>query len=78
MTIYEIKQKATNAGHFFDRKTLKFFGQTLESFHVWKLNDGIFKISAPITDFKGIKMGQTERYFNSKTNKLFRKLEETE
>jgi hypothetical protein len=32
MTIYQIKSNLENAPYFFDRKTLKCFGQTLKSF----------------------------------------------
>ena len=37
MTIYQIKESTKESSpHFFDRKTLKFFGQTLKSFSVMK------------------------------------------
>lgn len=68
MTIYEIKYLTeSTAPHFFDRKTLKFFGQTMKSFKVYNQPDGRFLISAPRKYG-----GYTERYFNPATNKLDR------
>ena len=64
MTIYEIKNRLENAPYFFDRKTLKFFGQTLKSFKVQKLDNGNYYIFAPQ------KHGFTEREFNPITNKF--------
>jgi hypothetical protein len=64
MTIYQIKNRLENAPYFFDRKTLKFFNQTLKSFKVRKLENGNFYIFAPH------KNGFTEREFNPITNKF--------
>ena len=39
MTVYELKEQYYRKhpnGHFFDRQTLKFFGETLSTMHVWK------------------------------------------
>jgi hypothetical protein len=44
MTIYQIKSNLENAPYFFDRKTLKCFGQTLKSFKVLKLENGNYFI----------------------------------
>ena len=64
MTIYEIKKQVTNAPFFFTTKSMKFFGQTLKSFKVRKLQNGNFYIFAPH------KHGFTEREFNPITNKF--------
>ena len=65
MTIYQIKSNLENAPYFFETKTLKFFGQTLKSFKVQKLENGNFYIYAP-TKLGGF----TEREFNPITNKF--------
>lgn len=70
MTIYEIKQRvAETEPYFFDRKTMKFFGQTLRDFSVRRLPDGRYRISAPIR-FEGKIIGTTARIFDPKTNEL--------
>jgi hypothetical protein len=65
MTIYQIKSNLENAPYFFDRKTLKCFGQTLKSFKVLKLENGNYFIFAPRKSG-----GFTEREFNPTTNKF--------
>jgi hypothetical protein len=65
MTIYTIKQNVQNAPYFFTRKSMKFFGQTLKSFKVVKLDNGNFYIYAP-SKFGGF----TEKEFNPITNKF--------
>ena len=72
MTIYEIKRRTQQtAPYFFTRQTLKFFGQTLKDFRVYKQPDGRYKITAPMIDkSRGKVMGETIRYFNPLTNKL--------
>jgi len=71
MTISDIKRlTAETSPHFFDRKSLRFFGQTMRSFRVVKQSDGRYLISAPMKDSNGVFVGQTIRYFNPKTNKL--------
>lgn len=82
LTIYDIKYLlGSNAGHFFDRKTLAFFGQTLKTFSVKKVDETHYLISAPMYLGKG---GQrcyvendgkrqylsTERIYNAETNRL--------
>ena len=70
MTIYEIKkQTKETAPHFFSKETLKFFGQTMKSFKVKKLNEKEYLITAP--SFWNQKlMGQTQRIFNVDSKKL--------
>ena len=66
LTIYDIKQLTeTTAPYFFDRKTLKFFGQTMKSFKVQKCDDGRYFIQAPRKHG-----GYTRRFFNPANNKL--------
>jgi hypothetical protein len=70
MTIYEIKYRtAKNNPYFFDRKTMKFFGQTLRDFSVKKLPDGRYLITAPMR-LDGRIVGTTERVFDPETNEL--------
>ena len=60
MTIYEIKRRTEEtAPHFFTRDTLKFFGQTMKDFKVYKQADGRFLITAPIR-INGRLAGHTE------------------
>lgn len=71
MTIYQIKEATKETSpHFFDTKTLKFFGQTLASFKVYKHLCGRYYLRAPMKDGKGKLMGYTERYYNPVTNQL--------
>ena len=59
--------------HFFDKDTLRFFGQTLRSFKVSDNRDGRFKISAPSycwSDGKKKLMGYSECLFNPATKDL--------
>lgn len=70
MTIYDIKQATLEtAPYFFTRDTLKFFGHTLKSFSVHRMNDGRFCVSAPIRQ-SGRPAGQTVRFYNPANNKL--------
>jgi len=72
MTIYEIKRKTESKyPYFFSRQTLKFFGQTLKDFKVYKQKDGKYLIIAPCKwDNKLI--GYTKRLYNPETNELER------
>ena len=72
MTIQEIKNRTQEtAPYFFDAKTLKFFGQTMKSFKVYKQEEGKYLISAPMKDRNSGKVvGYTERLFNPETNEL--------
>lgn len=78
MTISKIKMLTQETSpHFFDRKTLKFFGQTMRDFKVYKQPDGKYLITAPTyrTDYrtgKRIEGYPTERLFNPETNELER------
>lgn len=82
MTIYDIKNKLMDsAPAFFSRETLKFFGQTMKDFRVFKQKDGKFLLVAPImgkTRFSSseilCKVGETRRVFNPETNKLEREI----
>ena len=69
-TIYDIKRlTAETSPYFFDRKTLKFFGQRMNSFKIYKQADGRYLVTAPII-IDGKQTGKTERYFDPITNKL--------
>lgn len=71
LTIYDIKYLSQNSSpFFFDRKTMKFFHQTMKDFHVKKQSDGRYYIYANMRDYTGKIVGLTERYFNPQTNKL--------
>jgi hypothetical protein len=70
MTIYEIKNRLQNAPHFFDRKSMKFFNQTMRDFKVYKMGEDKYRLVAPMKDYTGCSMGQTERIFNAQTNKF--------
>lgn len=71
LSIYDIKRlTAETSPYFFDRDTLRFFGQTMRSFKVYKQVDGRFLISA--TFGPGKPRGKTVRYFNPKNNELER------
>jgi hypothetical protein len=70
MTIYEIKQRVSNAPYFFSRQSMKFFNQTLKDFKVRKLENGNFYLFAPMYDNRGQFVGTTEREFNPITNKF--------
>lgn len=70
MTIHDIKRLSqTDSPHFFDRATLRFFGQTMKDFRVKRQYDGRYRISAPIRH-DGQIIGETVRYFNSATGTL--------
>ena len=75
-TVYEIK--AALAGnpdetHFFDRATLRFFGQTMKSFRVTKTDrPGVFRLSAPIIDAQGRQMGETVRLYDAEKKRFVR------
>jgi len=71
MTIYDIKRMSEDkAPYFFERKTLKFFNQTLKDFSVKKLNEEKYYISAPMRDSRGHQMGVTKRVFDVRTREL--------
>ena len=70
MTIYEIKERTREmAPYFFSRGALKFFGQTLKSFSVYKQKDGKYLITAPSgKNWTGKHL--TQRLFNPLENTL--------
>jgi len=72
MTIYDIKYKTRETEpHYFTRKTMRFFGQTLRDFRVKKMADGRYRISAPVLSrFSKKIIGETVRYFNPVTCQL--------
>jgi len=71
MTIYDIKRMSEEkAPFFFDRKTMKGFGQTLKDFSVKKLNEERYYISAPMRDSRGHQVGVTKRVFDVRTREL--------
>ena len=63
--------KLTNP-YFFSRNSMRWFGQTMKSFKVYKQKDGRYLITAPMVDTDGKFMGHTERYFNPENNDLER------
>ena len=72
MDIYEIKELTKETSpYFFDKKTLKFFGQTMRSFKVSKDGDR-YRITAPIKDQTGRHIKDTIRWFNPASNELER------
>tara|TARA_R110001592_G_C13161730_1_gene748986 strand:- start:291 stop:548 length:258 start_codon:yes stop_codon:yes gene_type:complete len=72
LTISDVAQLTSETSpYFFDKKTMKFFGQTMRSFKVYKQDDGRYLITAPMIN-GGKKVGTTQRYFNPETNQLER------
>ena len=77
MRIYEVKaihlEKFPDS-HFFDHKTLKFFGQTLADFKVTKRGKNEYWVIAPMRrpgpDGKLVLAGYTERIFNPESGEL--------
>jgi len=62
-TIYDIARATEEKQpHFFTRKTLKFFNQTMRDFSVWKQDGRVF-ITAPMKDGRGHIIGYTHREF---------------
>ena len=70
MTIYEIKEKTREtAPYFFSRSSMRFFGQTLKDFKVYKQKDGKYLIIAS-SGSNWQEKHQTKRLFNPITNEL--------
>jgi len=70
MTIYEIKERTqATAPYFFSRNNMKFAGQTMKSFKVYKQADGKFLITAESGKNWEYKH-TTKRLFNPVTNEL--------
>lgn len=82
MTIYEVKALTQeDAPYFFNRDTLKFFGQTLKSFNVVRVekNKPIYRVSAPsycTIDGKRRRVGTTLRFYYNK--KLYYEFEQAD
>jgi hypothetical protein len=77
LTIYDIKERTmATSPYFFSEETLKFWGQKMESFHVEKLTETTYRISAtrwmPHPTNRWIEMpnGQTVRIFDTVSNTL--------
>lgn len=73
MTIYEIKRRTQETSpYFFSRDTLKFFGQTMRMFRVYKQPEGKYLITCPMYERSGKKVGETVRIFDPQNNTLTR------
>ena len=65
MTIYEIKRRShEKKPYYFDRKTMKFFNQTLKDFRVYKLENDMYQFRAKRP------YGETIAYFDAITNDI--------
>ena len=70
MTIYEIKERTKETEpYFFSKNNMKFAGQTLKSFKVYKQKDGKFLIVAE-SGKNWSEKHYTKRLFNPLTNEL--------
>ncbi len=76
MTIYDVKREtASTAPRFFDRQTLRFFGQTMKSFTVSKAGGeytGKYWVRAAMYNRERKQVGITERLYNPQTKELER------
>ena len=65
-TIHEIKAAVAGKTHFFDRETMKHWGQTMKSFSVEATErPDAWRISAPIKNGEGQVIGKSERVFHA-------------
>ncbi len=67
-SIHDVKHHTESTGdnpHFFTRKSMKFFGQSMKDFHVGRTKGSYFKISAPSRHGS-----TTERYYDPKKGAL--------
>jgi hypothetical protein len=70
LTIYDIKRLTSETSpYFFSRDTMRFTGQTMKSFKVYKQKDGKYLITAPAGS-NWPKGCYTKRLFNPLTNEL--------
>jgi hypothetical protein len=70
MTIYDIKRLSQEkAPYFFSRDSMRFFGQTLKDFKVYKQKDGKYLIIASSGE-NWQEKHYTKRLFNPLTNEL--------
>jgi hypothetical protein len=70
MNIHEIKERTKEtAPYFFSRSSMKFFGQTLKDFKVYKQKDGKYLV---VVESSSNWSGKhyTKRLFNPQTNEL--------
>ncbi len=74
MSVYQIKRLTKETSpFFFSRGSLRFFGQTLKDFRVYKQKNGKYLLTAPMfCGPGGHRCGTTERLFNPATNELER------
>lgn len=76
LTIYDIKERIKKEyPYFFDRKTMRFFAQTMKSFKVQKINADLYYFYAPAYRYcehtgKKKQTHITERWFIPSTNQL--------
>ena len=71
-TIYEVAELTSETSpYFFSKKSMKFFGQKMSSFKIYKQDDGRYLITAPVI-MNGKEVSRTQRYFNPETNELER------
>jgi len=71
LTIHDIKYRVQDTSpYFFSRDTLRFFGQRMKDFRVYKQADGRYMIRA--LHGPGKPRGETIRFFNPTTNELDR------
>ena len=70
-TITQIKQSGVLGKYFFNRDTLRFFGQTMSSFKTdWQDKDsGIVRLYAPMF-IGGDNVGTTERFLQVESNAI--------
>lgn len=73
-SIYTIK--AGVSGHYFDRQTLKFFGQTLKDFSVYKTDKpGVYRTAAK-SYWSGRLMGISVAYWQDNNDGTYTKVNE--
>ena len=70
MNIYDIKRLTTETEpYFFSRASMRFFGQTLKDFRVYKQKDGKYLIIAASGN-NWVGKHYTKRLYKPQTNKL--------
>ena len=72
MTIYDVKRlhlERFPSSHYFDRKTMRFFGQTLKMFRVSKVDEERYLVEAPVY-LDGKRVHTSVRVFNVETRVL--------
>lgn len=67
-TIYQIKAAQPAGSHFFDRKSMRFFGQTLKGYHVtWSEEFGMWRTTCGMWDSSGKYMGTSVHFWEAGT-----------